>query len=181
MVEQLELLERFNLREVRAFEEIHLMFYRELHLYASMLYKNSTIAAEDILQDVFVDLWSSKTKFSHLLKIKGYIYTAIKNDFINYVSHEKYVKTFKDNLDKQDYIDIFECEIYSEIDNILNLLPQDYAKVISLLLDGYKPAEIAEKLGRTPQSIYNVRHEAIKILKKKLSPDKLMTFLLLIK
>lgn len=182
MLSQSSLIERFNRREIKAFEEIYLMYYRELYLYAAMLYKGTTVMAEDILQDIFTELWSSTSRFSHPLKIKGYIYTAIKNDFKNFLSHEKYVSNFQDAVKRQDNVDVFECEVYSELDNILKLLPRDYADVISLLLEGFKPAEIAKKLGRSPQTIYNARHESVKLLKSmKINSDLFTLLLLLIK
>lgn len=48
----------------------------------------------------------------------------------------------------------------------LQLLPDDYATVIRMYLEGWKPEEIAAKLGLALQTVYNKRREAIVLLRK---------------
>lgn len=164
-----KLLSEFNNKSKEAFAEVYKMYYREFYLYTSMLYKDTTILAEDILQDIFIDLWNSVSSFDSPSKIKSYIYKAIKNDFKNYLIHNRSIDKYYDLITKEENfgIETFECEIYSETDLILNALPEQYAKVIRLLIDGYKPAEIANMLQRTIQNIYNIRHESILMLKSR--------------
>lgn len=164
-----KLLSDFNKKNSEAFAEVYKMYYREFYVYTSMLYKETNILAEDILQDIFIDLWKSVSVFDTPAKIKSYIYTAIKNDFKNYLIHNKCIDKYIDVVSKEeDYgVETFECEICSETDLILSSLPAQYAKVLRLLIDGYKPAEIANMLHRTIQNIYNIRHESILLLKSR--------------
>lgn len=181
-IEQDRILNEFNRRTASAFEEVYLMFFREIYVYGSMLYMQTSISAEDAIQDVFIDLWTSKVQFDALYKIKAYIYVAVKNDFKNYIVRNKRLLTYFDTMDAEGAtnVDVFEAEIYSEIDEVLKLLPEDYACVIKLFLEGYKPSEIALKLTRTQQNIYNMKYEALNILKDKINKNKLFLLLFLL-
>lgn len=178
-----KLLKKFNSRDSDAFGRIYLLFYRELNAYASVVYRNTEIMSEDIIHDIFVNLWLSKTIFTSLNNIKGYIYISIINGFRDFLSHTKCVNKFNDAFaaDESLFSDIFECEVYSEIDESLKILPEDYATVLKMFIEGYKPSEIAEKLGRTQQNIYNIKYEAVTILKNKYkNNDKFLSILLLL-
>lgn len=181
-IEQINLLRRFNKRDTKAFESVYNSFYRELYAYTSMLYYNIEIEAEDVIHDIFVDLWVSKVQFESLNKAKAYIYVGIKNDFKNYLRKnkcsDKYCNTL--SVDASFGIDVFECEVYSEVDESLKALPEDYAKVVRMLIDGYKSSEIADIMGRTKQNIYNIKYEAINTLKRRLTKNKMLIIMLML-
>lgn len=175
------LLKDFNSRDSDAFGRVYLLFYRELNAYASIIYRNTEIMSEDVIHDIFVNLWMSKTSFDSLNNIKGYIYIAVRNGFRDFLTHSKCVDKFNDTFVATDsmFADVFECEVYSEIDETLKILPPDYAEVLKMFIEGYKPSEIAEKLGRTQQNIYNIKYESVTMLKKKYNKDKLFFLSLL--
>lgn len=169
------LLKKFNSRDSDAFGRVYLLFYRELNAYASIVYRETEIMSEDVIHDIFVNLWMSRTSFDSLNNIKGYIYIAVRNGFRDFLAHSKCVGKFNDSVVASDslFVDVFECEVYSEIDETLKILPDDYAEVLKMFIEGYKPSEIAEKLGRTQQNVYNIKYEAVSILKKRHNKDKL--------
>lgn len=181
-IEQNKLLKDFNARDASAFEKVYLMFFRELYTYSSMLYNKTTLSAEDIIHDTFMDLWMSKVQFDATYKIKAYIYVAIRNDFKNYIVRNKRLIAYYDSIHAEEMmsVDVFEAEVYSEMNEALKLLPEDYARVIQLFIEGYKPSEIAQKLNRTQQNIYNIKHDALNILKEKIDKNKLLFLLFLI-
>lgn len=181
-IEQNIVLKDFNAREALAFEKVYILFFRELYTYSSMLYANAPSTAEDVIHDTFIDLWMSKVQFDALYKVKAYIYVAIRNDFKNYIVRNKRLVAYYDTIDSGETmsVDVFEAEVYSVIDEALNILPADYARVIKLSLEGYKASEIAHKLNRTPQNVYNIKHEAISILKDKVDKNKLLFILFLL-
>lgn len=176
------LLKQFNGRDSDAFGEVYLLFYRELNAYASIVYRNTEIMSEDVIHDIFINMWISKTTFTSLNDIKGYIYISIKNGFRDFLSHTKCVDKYNNTLVTNEslFLDIFECEVYSSIDESLKILPKEYAEVLRMFIDGYKPSEIAEKLGRTQQNIYNIKYEAISVLKNKFKNDNKLLFSLLV-
>ncbi len=117
--------------------------------------------------------------FDNISKLKAYIYTSIKNGFRNFLDHLKSVNAYEESKKiNNEYIDIeiVEVELYSQIYHAINALPETYAAVLRLYIEGYKSNEIAEKLNRTPENVYNIKNKAIKELAKKIPIDKLYTF-----
>lgn len=176
------LLKQFNERDEVAFTHVYTMHRKELNIYASSLFGWTNMVSEDIVEDIFINLWMSKNRFENLDSIKAYLYVSIKNSFIKHYQHKKHVITHQNYVEKENdfVVDIIETKIYSLVDETLKLLPQAYAEVMSLYLDGWKTGEIAASIGRPEQSVYNMKHEAIKILRKKLSNDKLLIMILLL-
>lgn len=176
------LLKEFNNRKSDAFGEIYNQYYIDFHLYASKLYTNTPILAEDVIHDVFISIWQNQNiVFTELLSLKAYIIISIKNKFKSHINHVKYERGYEKHLTFENNftIDIIENNIYSNVEQMLNLLPNDCAKIIKLYLDGWKPDEIAQKLGKSPQTVYNKKQEAISILRQKLPKDKFYILLFL--
>ena len=64
-------------------------------------------------------------------------------------------------------------ELYKTLYDSLQILPEDYATVIRMYLEGWKPEEIASKLGIALQTVYNKRREAVIILRKHMVDNNL--------
>ena len=62
--------------------------------------------------------------------------------------------------------DVEQAELYNTLYDSLQLLSPDYAAVIRMYLEGWKPEEIARKLNIALQTVYNRRREAVIILRK---------------
>lgn len=177
------LLKKFNNRDEYAFGEVYSMFYHDIVLYASMLYRTEIVHPADVVQDIFVKLWQSPNiQFDALYKVKSYVYTAVKNDFRDFISHNKHIEKYRNMISLEDnfQIDIIENEAYSMIERSLNVLPEECAKIMKMFLDGWKPGEIAEQLGCSQQTVYNQKYEAIQILRKKMNNNKLLFMMLTI-
>lgn len=175
------LLKKFNNRDEYAFGEVYSMFYHDIVLYASMLYRTEIVHPADVVQDIFVKLWQSPNiQFDALYKVKSYVYTAVKNDFRDFISHNKHIEKYRNMISLEDnfQIDIIENEAYSMIERSLNVLPEECAKIMKMFLDGWKPGEIAEQLGCSQQTVYNQKYEAIQILRKKMNNNKLLFMML---
>lgn len=176
------LLEQFNNRNSHAFSSIYSHYYHDFHYYTSYLYDGTTVESEDIIHDIFLELWQNKQiRFDRLIKIKGYVIIAIKNGFKNYKNHSKYQKIYRDSIvSENDFgVEVFECEFYSMLDEALSLLPSECAKVFKLYIEGYKPDEIAHILDKKIQNVYNTKQDAIATLRCKLSHRKSLLFILL--
>lgn len=176
------LLRKFNNRDEYAFGEVYSMFYHDIVLYASMLYRTEVVHPADVVQDIFVKLWQSPNiHFDALYKVKSYVYIAVKNDFRDFISHNKHIEKYRAmiSLEENFQIDIIENETYSMIERSLNVLPEECFKIMKMFLDGWKPGEIAEQLGCSQQTVYNHKYEAIQILRKKFNNNNKLLFTML--
>lgn len=176
------LLHKFNMRDIVAFDSLYRMYYSELHFFACKLYRNTEIDASDVVQDIFVQIWQNKKiQFKEISKIKPYIYTAIRNGFLNYLEHNKTVvsKYNQHIIKNEDYfvVEIIESETFSAISEALDLLPKDCAEIFKAFIEGWDASEIADKLKCSKRTVYNKKNEAISILKQFLPNDKLLIVL----
>lgn len=180
-VETEELIRRFNCREESAFEEIYGLLYQDLLYFSIKLFYHSGLIPQDVLQDLFMKLWIGKhISFNSLEHIKAYMYTSIRNSFKEYHSHQKVLGKYKQTVQNEEdrftsYI--IETEVISELSRRPELFPTECAKVLKLYLEGWDIKDIAEKLGKSPSTIYTQRQEIILILKK-LMKQKLFSLLL---
>lgn len=171
----LQLLKRFNSRESDAFGEIYGLFYRELHYYTAILYRKTEIDAGDVLQDIFSNIWvNGNIQFGSLDGIKAYLYQSIRNAFNNHIAKKTVISKYENELrNNEDYamVSIIESETYSLLEATMGGLPKDCAEIFRLIFDGWSVEEIAEKLGKQKQTIYNKKHQTISLLKEKISKE----------
>ena len=184
-IENIELLIKFNNKDTYAFSYIYKLLYNDLYYFTSSLYCYKEIDASDVIHDNFVKIWNNtKLKFDTVPAIKGYLVISIKNEFKNYIIHKKYENNYKQIL-KENYDDYFvvkiaEMETFSIITSAKEILPKECAKVFSLYLEGWTVNEIADKLKKSPNTIYTQKNDAIKILKEKIIKRKLLSLFWLI-
>ena len=181
--EETILLKNFNRRIEKDFGKVYSLFYNDLFYFTAKLYQHTEVEPRDAIHDVFLNLWQSPSlKFERLTDIKAYLYVSLRNHFKSYIRHHQCVEKYKAGqlLDKDSFeVDIIESETLSTFHHILGLLPEERAEILKLFLNGWKAEEIAQKLGKNKQTIYNKKSEAIAYLKNKLSKDSLLLLFIL--
>lgn len=180
---EIVLLKRFNSRDTVAFNEVYEHHYDELIKFASRMFYNTTISEDDIVQDIYLTIWENKSiQFDSLIGIKAYIYVCIKNKFKNFITHNKHISQYNQNMLKDDYfvIQVAESEVMSVISQAIDLLPEECSKVFQLHLEGWDVQDIAAKLNKSESTVYKQRNRAIQILKNKMYLQ-ISTILLLIR
>lgn len=124
--------------------------------------------AQDVLQDVFLKLFTSGKHFDSTEHEKAWLIRVAINKC------KDYKKSFwKRNIKSIEYVDIpFESQMESDvIDAVLSLSPK-YKNIIFLFYyQGYAVPEIAKILEQKESTIYSNLHRARKELKKKLGAD----------
>ena len=171
------LLSNFNNRDSHAFGNMYKMFYSELQNYTALIFRDTGEESSDIIQDIFMNIWSNESiTFQSTSGFKAYIYTAIRNNFKNWVSKKHNAREYENTaIRDQQYsesnasvfssTDIVESETYAILQSALNILPVESVKIFKLILQGYSTDEIAEQMGKQKRTIYNTKHKSINILK----------------
>ena len=163
------LLKSFNQRNSQAFSTVYRMIYRELYLYATRLFSTLNLPAEDMIQDIFTDIWLRESvQFSSIEYIKTFCFIALKNAYKKKIKHLGHQQRFKLECRAENafHEEIEHAEKCCTLYDSLSILPADYAIVIRMYLEGWKPDEIAKQLNLALQTVYNKRREAILILQK---------------
>ena len=147
-------------------------------LYYAFSLTSDTENAHDLLQETFVKALNNREKFAPDTNFKAWIYTIMKNTFINgYRRNMKTKNTFDTN--NNDFHIKFQKDknypspesIYSskEIIKCIDALESEYKIPFSMFLEGFKYKEIAEELdlplGTIKSRIFFTRKKLGKALK----------------
>lgn len=175
------LLLEFNERKDIAFSKIYVRIFDELHHFAHRLFFATSVDAEDLIQDIFVNVWSNrKMTFVSIEHVKNYIYSCIKNKHKDFLRHklrkDKYEEVIK-SIGDYHFSQMVENEMISLLNMAENVLTAECSKVLQLYVEGYDIKEIATKLGKSQNTVYHQRTEAITTLKKYLFKNNISYFL----
>jgi RNA polymerase sigma-70 factor (family 1) len=145
-------------------------------------------AAEDITTDTFLKCWQQREGFEHLEKLDSFLFTVARHACLNYLRDEKRrsakQKALLVTLEREEQPDLAEREvavlvyqyIYAEIDK----LPGNMQAVLRLHLEGVKNDAIAAQLGIAEKTVRNLKVEAIKTLRLRLSTTEFALLQLLL-
>lgn len=150
-MDQENLLKLLAQKDNKAYHYLFQHYYSVLKTVANYYIKND-LAAEDVVQEVFISLLHENQTFQTLNEVKYYLYAALKNKCLNHIRNQKVRdKYYKDTLSSQQEIDNFweqlmKEDIYSLLFEAIQKLPPQCRQVMLLSLEGMKLSEIAEKL-----------------------------------
>jgi len=178
-----DLFKKIKEGNTRAFDLLFQNNYTQLCTFSVTFVKNPELA-EEIVQDVFVKLWKSKSSLTITSSLRAYLYKMVQNLSLNYIRDHSTKKNIKvESLDDL-HIDtyngglsepIFEKLQFDEIEhdflNALNLLPEQCRQIFSLCrFEGLSYNEIATKLNVSLSTIktqmgraMDKLHESLKI------------------
>ena len=134
--------------------------------------------ANDLLQETSLKALGNMDKYAPDTNFKGWVYTIMRNIFINNYRKEVRDQIFVDQTDNQFHINsLHESEDYitdngydtKEIYRVVHSLPRDYRIPFLMHLSGFKYREIAEKLdlplGTVKSRIFFTRQQLQQMLK----------------
>lgn len=130
----------------------HQDFLRQL----AMKLTKSPDDSDDLIQETLFKALKNKDKFQEGTNIKGWLYTIMKNTFINAYRKRKNQNTFVDETENKYFINLRESEKSVSTDSIvdhkyimqqINTVDKTYLETFMMYYNGYKYEEISEILG----------------------------------
>lgn len=168
-----------------AFQTLFHLHYKPLCYYTLQFTKNMP-EAEDIVQEVFVKLWTRRDTIEIKTSLKAYLYRSSHNAYIDQFRKQKLKEELLDTLKKEALSNPLEednsvlNEKNDKIKTLIDALPPRCKKILLLnKYDGYKHREIAEKLGISIKTVEKQLGTAFKKIREGFNDDGL--FLILIK
>lgn len=136
-------------------------------------YVDDIAVSEDIVQDVFYNLWEKRESHSDINSLKSYLYSSVKNKCLNHLQHnkvkEKYLNSEKKKQSDEFFLNqILEEEVYQILRDAIKTLPEQTKDVYELSLLGYSNPEIAERLDLSIDSVKSHKKRGKKFLKERL-------------
>ena len=112
--------------------------------------------ANDLLQETSLKALDNEDKYTPDTNFKGWMYTIMRNIFINNYRKVMREQTFVDQTDNLYHLNLPQDSGFAstesaydlkEMHRIVNALPRDYRVPFSMHVSGFKYREIADKLG----------------------------------
>jgi RNA polymerase sigma-70 factor (ECF subfamily) len=170
-----ELLDHLRQSDHGAFETIFREFYEQLvGLAERMLRQRET--AEEIVQDVLLEVWRRRESLVVEESLRAYLYRATRNRVLNHIRHEQVVqrtaRMVRDEsvAPRTAVADVMESEIDAAVGKAVRALPDRCREVFELSRrHGLKYAEIAVALGISVKTVEAQMGKALRVLREKLA------------
>ena len=174
-VRESDLLERLRLGDAEAFETIFRSHYAPLVSAAAALTRDGA-TAEEIVQEVMLELWRRKAELVIDSSLRAYLFRATRNRALNQLRHERVVQdramfaAGETSTPSSADATLTEHEIDAAVEHALTALPERCREVFELSRKhGLRYAEIADVLGISVKTVEAQMGKALRILRDKLS------------
>ncbi|MBU0764129.1 MAG: RNA polymerase sigma-70 factor [Bacteroidetes bacterium] len=159
-----------------AFEKLFRSFYSLLCGYANK-FLNDTDESEEIVQELFCNLWIKREELNVTSSLRSYLFRAVRNSCLNRIKHygirDDYKETHLSSIKAEEIsgADLMEAnELENRIRHAIDRLPLERRKVfIMSRYDGLKYREIAEKLKISVKTVENQMGAALRFLRGELA------------
>lgn len=164
------MISKFRSGNISAFNSIFKKLYPSICSFANKYLKDKQ-GAEDISQEVFIELWKQREKFESIEQVKAFLYLSAKNKCLNVLKHvnvkDKHIQetmaiSGEEDESFEEYV--IKTEVNAFINEVIESLPPQRRKIIILSMNGLKNNEIAEELGISVNTVK---------LQKKIAYEKL--------
>ena len=159
------------------FEQVFKSHFKSLHAYAYTILRDAS-TAEEMVQEVFYNLWEKKDQIGIHTSLKAYLYRAVHNESMNHIRHQK-VKAVYQRYTMQREKEYDEgtdplqqmtgTELEKKFREALNALPEQCRTIFQLSrFESLKYQEIALQLNISVKTVENQMGKALKRLRIKL-------------
>ena len=165
------------------FEEVYLSFYSRMKRFARQ-YVIREEDAENIVQDIFFELWEKQLEFTSFVNLNGFLFMMLKNRCIDFLRRRtleqhavdeiqsEYIRTLKLKFESLEALDnkfLDESDIDTVIKNAIDSLPEKCREIFIMnKIEGKKQKVIAQELNISIHTVESQMAIAYKKLKEAL-------------
>ena len=171
--DDLALLAALQKGSLEAYELLFKRYYRLLCLQAHFML-NDRCRSEDLVQEVFIKLWSKK-KFRKIEQsLKAYLYSAVRNQCLNEIRKDKQIQKNKAiyeeyRIKKIEPQWLEQKELSAQIHHVLQAFPPQRRRAFTLIyIENKRYQEAAEEMGVSINSVKTHLKLARKVLREEL-------------
>ena len=152
-----------------SYNQLFKRYYSRLCTFTTALTQSSS-ASEDVIQELFIRLWTHRRKLVINENISGYLYRASKNAALNYIRTENNRKKTLQNMPVSEWVSdesvIEQIEFSAALHHCISQLPDRSREVfMKSRFEGLKQKEISDQLGISAQTIKNQIWKSLQYLK----------------
>jgi RNA polymerase sigma-70 factor, ECF subfamily len=172
VIPEIQLFNRIQSDDRKALNELFSFYYRQLCQFAC-----SYVAlpeAEEIVSDIFFNLWKQRKELAIEKSLKAYLYISVRNSCLRALGKEKYEFESIENYENaasltsqsDPYQSLHMKEMTTYIDAAIDLLPVRCRQIFIMnRYDGLKYREIAEILSISEKTVENQIVKALDVLR----------------
>ncbi len=165
-----------DIRTKSGYEALFREHYEGLCTYAHFYLKDYA-AAEEVVQDLFFNLWKKREELEITTSIKSYLYKAARNHCLNVLKHIEVRENYKKMNEEQRSVselqgtnELEAVELEERIKAAIDQLPPERKKIFLMSrYEDLKYREIAEKLNISVKTVEAQMGKALRFLKEQLS------------
>ncbi len=169
-LEDTELMERLRAGDDLALKVIYKKYWNQLYTSAFKMLQDQQ-ACEDIIQDLFINLWNKREQIEIKASLKSYLFASVRYEVYRQVRHgsvrEDIFENIQDRLQTtSEYGNIEHRELLSYINSIVNNLSEKCKVVFKLSREEQlSHKEIATKLDISTKTVENHLNKALRQLR----------------
>ena len=159
---------------LKEFERVFRDFYPLLCQYALRFVKDID-QSEEIVQELFYQLWKQRKQLEIHTSLKAYLYRATYHNCLHFMRQKAQANKYEDYIRRQVKKEdtpaevLNEKEMYGIIEDTLETLPQRCSKIFRMnRFEGLRYKEIADKLSISVKTVEANMGKALKALRKNL-------------
>jgi len=179
-----ELMQEIKADNMFAFDALYGKYSRKLYRFGYSILKSKE-DSENLIQDVFLNLWENRHKVEKNASIQSYVFTIAYNSAISILRKKtkdfqfvEYLKSLQEIIEEPVNVELEYIELTAKLDMIINELPQRQKEVYLLhKVEGLKYNVIAEQLHISVNTIENHMSRALKTIREKLGDYSLFAIL----
>jgi RNA polymerase sigma-70 factor (ECF subfamily) len=177
MIDKRELVKLLEVEPEKALKIIYKDNFKYLCSIVYRLYPDWNVA-EDVVQDVFLEVWKKRKTIDFNIKIRPYFRKAVINKALNRIRDNRII------LDDEGKASSIKSEVYSglqnleqeelkdRIDKAIHTLPKKCRIIFGMSrFEDMTYSEIASELGISVKTVENQISKALKILRDKLKDN----------
>lgn len=160
-------------REHEVFRSLFDTYFKKMTLFAEYFLLDRD-EAEDIAQEVFVDLWNNAPTLPDISNLKSYLFVQVRNRCLNQLKHLHVEDKYRHWLaEAQAYAEIPEVdvdpEMMKQIYGVIDELPGQARTIFKMcVLEGKKYKETAEELGISVNTVNTQMKRAYKYIRTRM-------------
>ncbi|MBO5858772.1 MAG: sigma-70 family RNA polymerase sigma factor [Clostridia bacterium] len=171
---------RFLDGDENAFGEI-VTVYKDSLIFFINRYVNNLAVAEELAQDVFVELLVHKRRYNFKSSLKTYIFTIGRNLAVSYIRKcarkpecaFEFIENEKDKIMLED--EFVREEEKRELHEALGRIPEDYSTALHLIyFEGMSNEQVGKIMKKNKKQVENIVYRAKKALRKELEKEAVL-------
>lgn len=163
------ILRKIRKGDVKSFETLFHQYHTGMHLYARSLVKNEKVA-EEIVQDVFYNVWKNRLIFNLRVSWKSYLFGAVYNNSMYHLRKtgkeqrlDEKVLDHESHSESGPYEEMDYKELSDTIADTLDKLPERTRNIFHMSrFEGLTYPEIASKLAISIKTVEAHMGKALK-------------------